>query len=180
MNNQNTKSLVIIALFAALISVSSYISIPLPFSPVPITLQTLVILLCGLLLSVKFAVASVSLWVLMGAVGLPVFANGKAGIGIVFGPTGGYIIGFIFAAGIIALLRGSNANPIRFAIAAVVGNFLVIYPFGVIGLMLIAKLPLGAAVANGVLPFIIGDIVKLVAAVSISMAMQKRAAHLLI
>ncbi len=180
MNNQNTKSLVTMALFAALIAVSSYISIPLPFSPVPITLQTLIILLCGLLLSVKFAMGSVALWVLMGAVGLPVFANGKAGIGIIFGPTGGYIFGFIFAAGVIALLRGNKANPIRYAIAAVVGNFLVIYPFGIIGLMLIAKLPLGAAVANGVLPFIIGDIVKLIAAVSISMAMQKRASHLLV
>ncbi len=177
---QKTKSLTIVALFGALIAVSSYISIPLPFSPTPLTLQTLVILLCGLLLSARYAVSATALWLAMGAIGLPVFSGGKAGIATVFGPTGGYIFGFVIAAGVIALLRGKEANLVRFSLAAVVGNFLVIYPLGVAGLMLVAGMPLNAAIAAGVTPFIIGDIIKLIAAVSISIALHKRAKQYLI
>ncbi len=177
---QKTKSLTITALFAALIAVSSYISIPLPFSEAPLTLQTLAVLLCGLLLSPRYAAAAPALWLLMGAIGLPVFSGGKAGIATVFGPTGGYIFGFVIAAAIIALLRGKQANLLRFSIAAAIGNFLVIYPLGVIGLMLVLKLPLAAAIATGITPFIVADIIKLIAAVMIGMAVQQRAAQYLI
>ncbi len=179
MQNNNLRAMLTAALFSAIIAVTSYISIPLPFSPVPISLQTLAILLCGLLLAPKYAFLASGLWLLMGAIGLPVFANGSSGIGIVFGPTGGYIIGFVIAAVVISLIRGQNANAMRFYIAACVGNFLIIYPLGILGLMVIAKLPLAAAIANGMLPFIIGDIVKIIAAVSIGLALNARAKHLL-
>lgn len=179
MQNKNLRAMLTAALFSAIIAVSGYISIPLPFSPVPISLQTLAVLLCGLLLTPQYAFLASGLWLLMGTIGLPVFANGTSGIGIVFGPTGGYIFGFVIAAVVISLLRGRDANTVRFYLAAFVGNFLIIYPLGIIGLMLIAKLPLEAAIVNGMLPFIIGDIVKIVAAVSIGLALNKRAKHLL-
>ena len=103
-----TKELTIMALFAALLCVSSYISIPLPFSPVVLTLQTLVVNLIALILPPKKAVLTVVVWILLGAVGLPVFSGGVGGPAKLFGPTGGYIFGFVAAVWLISLLKGAQ------------------------------------------------------------------------
>ena len=84
-----------IALLTALIAVSSYIVIPLPFSPVPVTGQTLAIMLCALLLTPKQATFTLITYSFIGLSGVPVFAGGAAGPGVILGPTGGFIIGFI-------------------------------------------------------------------------------------
>ncbi len=168
----NTKKLVYIAFIASLISVLSYVSIPLPFSPVPVTGQTLAIILAGLLLDPKSAAASVGLWIAMAAIGLPVLSGGKAGLAAVLGPTGGYIFGFLVAAVVISLIRGKSQKIPQLVIAIVIGT-IVIYAMGVTGLMLVTGMPLVAAITNGVLPFLIGDTLKAIIAVFVAIPLYR-------
>lgn len=100
----STKDIVFCSLFASLTAVFGYIRIPLPFSPVPITLQTLAVMLAGSLLPPKTAFLSMVVYILMRVAGLPVFALGPAGFGVLLGPTGGYIMSWPIAAYIIAFL----------------------------------------------------------------------------
>lgn len=175
-----TKVITTIALLVALLSVFSYLAIPIPFSPTPVTMQTLGILLIGLLLSPQYAALTVAIWIAMGAIGLPVFAKGTSGLATLFGPTGGYIFGFLACAVFIAWARGKVPNALRYSIVAAIGNYIIIYSLGVLGLMFIAKLPFTAAIANGVLPFIVGDIIKIAIAVFVAMALQRSAKQYLI
>ena len=94
----NTASLVLCGLFAALTAICSYITIPLGFTPVPINLATLAVFLAGGLLGKKYGTASIAVYVMMGAVGIPVFAGFQGGVGVLAGPTGGFIAGYIAAA----------------------------------------------------------------------------------
>jgi len=96
-----TTSLVVCGLFAALTAICSYISIPLGFTPVPVTLGTLAVFLAGGILGKKYGTLSITVYVILGAVGVPVFAGFRGGIGVLAGPTGGYIIGYIAAAFIV-------------------------------------------------------------------------------
>lgn len=175
-----TKVITTISLLVALLSVFSYLAIPLPFSQTPVTMQTLGILLIGLLLSPQYAAITVAIWIAMGAIGLPVFAKGTSGLATLFGPTGGYIFGFLACAVFVAWMRGKEPNVVRYSIVATIGNFIIIYTLGVLGLMLVAKLPLAAAITNGVLPFIVGDIIKIAIAVFVAMALQRSAKQYLI
>ena len=143
------------AAFIALITLGSWISIP--FVPVPFTLQTLFVLLAGAVMK-RSAVVPVALYVLLGALGLPLFHNGLAGAGVLLGPTGGYLIGFIPAALIAGLAYGHRSGPIR--AGGLAAATLVIYACGVTGLMYSARLDLVPAVIAGALPFIAGDTVK--------------------
>ncbi len=174
MENEKTKSnpsslrgLVYAALFGAGTAVGAYIMVPIP--PVPITLQTLFLYLAGALLGGRLAALSQVVYITIGIIGLPVFAGGKGGLGILFGPTGGYLIGFIPAAYLIGKWNELLKKPssIHLALSMAVGT-LLIYLLGVPQLSLVAKLGLGKAVAVGALPFLIGDGVKIVSATLIS------------
>lgn len=164
-----------IALFASLTAALGYFSIPLPFSPVPVSGQTLAIILAGLLLTPRAAGSSIGLWVMMGVIGLPVFSGGRAGFGVLMGPSGGYIIGFIVCAWFIAMFRGKTPNIARFAVISAFGSFVIIYAFGLMGLMVTTGMTLPAAFTAGVVPFLIGDTIKIVAAVAIAIPLHKHA-----
>lgn len=145
------------SLFVAL---SARIAIPLPFSPVPITGQTLAVLLVGTLLGSRRGASSLLLYLLEGGLGLPVFAGGMSGLAYMVGPTGGYLIGFVcaaFAAGLLAEKKWDR-RPQKSALAMLLGN-LVIY---VCGLSWLARF-VGAdkVLALGFYPFIPGDLMKL-------------------
>ncbi len=174
MENEKSKSslsslrgLVYAALFGAGTAVGAFIMVPIP--PVPITLQTLFLYLAAIMLGARLATLSQVVYITIGIIGLPVFAGGKAGLGVLFGPTGGYLVGFIPAAYIIGKWNEMLKKPslIQAALSMVAGT-LIIYLFGVFQLSLVAKLGLGKAVAVGALPFLIGDGVKIVAATLIS------------
>jgi len=150
-----SKIIAYTAAFIGLIALGSWISIP--FFPVPLTLQTLFVLLAGVAMK-RHAVIPVSLYLLMGAAGLPVFHNGVAGIGILLGPTGGYLIGFI-AAALIAGLAWEHPSKIVRAAGLITATF-VIYAFGVAWLMVSTGIGFLPAIVAGVLPFIFGDLVK--------------------
>jgi biotin transport system substrate-specific component len=151
------------AVFIGLITLGSWISIP--FLPVPFTLQTLFVLLAGAVMK-RSAVIPVGLYIVMGAAGLPVFHNGAAGIGVLLGPTGGYLIGFASAALITGIVYEFPQELIR--ITGLILATAATYVCGVAWLVYSTGLGIGPAVAAGVLPFIAGDCVKAGAAALIA------------
>jgi biotin transport system substrate-specific component len=153
------------SLLAALTAVGAYIAIPV--GPVPIVLQSLFILLAGLLLGSTWGVAGVGIYLLAGALGLPVFAGGAGGIGRFLGPTGGYLLGFLPAVYIIGLISEQKKQNTLIDITAMLCGTIIIYTCGVSWLKVLTGIDLKKAVAVGVIPFLIGDALKIAAAVLI-------------
>lgn len=143
------------AVFIGLITLGSWISVPV--IPVPFTLQTLFVLLAGTVMK-RSAVIPVSLYLILGALGLPVFHNGIAGIGVFLGPTGGYLVGFIGAALLTGLAYEHPSPPIR--ILGLVLATLVIYTVGIGWLMVSLGREFPVAFSFGALPFLAGDVLK--------------------
>lgn len=160
------RAMLLTALFAALTAVLSFIRIPLPFTPVPVTGQTMATMLAGAILGPYWGTLSQVLYVAMGMVGLPVFAGGTAGPGVLVGPTGGYLVGFIAGAWVIGtLLPVKHAvGNVRMFLALFTGGVLVVYLFGIPWLAAVAGLSFRQAVLVGALPFLPGDVLKVVAA----------------
>lgn len=155
--------LVYTAIGAALIAVCSFISIP---TTVPFTMQTFAVFLVLLALGGRRGTASVFLYVLMGAVGLPVFSGFKGGFGVLLGSTGGYIIGFILMGLIYALMTGILGNKLMIEILSLVIGLIVCYAFGTVWFMTVYMRetgPIGVMAVLGwcVFPFIIPDLVKM-------------------
>ncbi|NLZ30385.1 MAG: biotin transporter BioY [Methanomicrobiales archaeon] len=148
--------------FVALIAAGSWISIPLP--PVPLTLQTLFVLLAGVVMQ-RYAVIPVGLYILLGAANLPVFHNGTAGLGVLLGPTGGFLLGFIPAALITGLAYERESSRIR--IAGLIVACAIYLSAGAAWLSYSASIPLPRAILIGVAPFVIGDTLKAAAAYTI-------------
>ena len=144
--------------------VAAFAQIEIPLQPVPITGQTFAVLLVGAALGSRRGAASLALYLAEGALGLPFFAGGAHGLGILTGATAGYLVGFIAAAYVIGLLaeRGLERNVRTSLLPFLVGT-LVIYAFGVTWLAILLG-SLSKAIAAGLLPFLIGDAIKLVAA----------------
>jgi biotin transport system substrate-specific component len=157
-----------------LITLSSYITIPL--YPVPVTAQTLVVLLIGLSFGWRLSFLTLSLYLFQGAVGLPVFAGGAGGLAALFGPTGGYLFGFVAAGSLLGLLarRGFGKNFLTTIIAMLAGNA-VIYLFGVSWLA--NFIGIENAVKHGVLPFLYGDVLKIFVAAALIPVAWKFLSH---
>ena len=157
LKNKKLYKLVLSAMFVAVIAICSWISIP---TTVPFTLQTLGIFIAAGLLGWKYGTLSVAVYILLGLVGVPVFANFSSGVGAIMGPTGGYIIGFLFTAVFLAATRGEKYNFKRYALLGCVVGIPLIYLFGFVQLKLVTGMPWDKAFMTGVLPFIPLDIVK--------------------
>lgn len=142
---------------AALTAIAAQVQ--LPMWPVPLTMQTFAVLLVGAVLGAKRGALSLSLYLALGSAGLPVFASAKSLTGVL--PTAGYIIGFVAAAALVGFLasRGFSATPVKVALSFLAGS-LVIYGFGVTGLMFALGLDFATAVSVGVIPFLVGDAAK--------------------
>jgi len=179
MKTNRLYSTIYIGLCAALIAVCSQIQIP---GPVPFTLQTFAVFLACGVLGGKRGTVSVLIYILLGAVGLPVFAGFKGGIGALLGTTGGYIIGFIFSALVmwlfeVLLKNGSAKKIIPLGISMVMG-LIVCYAFGTAWFMTVytnTKEPIGIVTALSwcVFPFIIPDIVKIALALALTSRLRK-------
>lgn len=159
-----TAEMTKMALMVAMNCVSAYIIIPLPFSLSPLALQTLIVNLTGYVLNAKQAFMTMLVYLLVGLAGVPVFTGGSAGPGKLFGPTGGYIIGFLFTAVFLAYFRGEKYSFKRYALLGCVIGIPLIYVFGVVQLKLITGMGWDKAIMTGALPFIPLDIVKCLAA----------------
>lgn len=158
MTSSKTYSLVLTAFGAAIIAVLAQITIPLPL--VPITGQTLAIGLIVTILGVKYGTLAVGLYILLGAIGLPVFTGMSGGLSILVGPTGGYIVGFILT----ALVMGTYLNKFGFtyfhAIIANIIGMLITLTFGTVWLKIVADMSFMAAFMAGAAPFIVLEIIK--------------------
>ena len=163
-----TAEMTKMALMVAMNCVSAYIIIPLPFSLSPLALQTMIVNLTGYVLNAKQAFMTMLVYLLVGLAGVPVFTGGSAGPGKLFGPTGGYIIGFLFTAVFLAYFRGEKYSFKRYALLGCVIGIPLIYVFGVVQLKLITGMGWDKAIMTGALPFIPLDIVKCLAAAVIA------------
>jgi biotin transport system substrate-specific component len=147
-----------------LLAVLAQVSVPLPFTPIPLTGQTFGVLLIGSALGAKRGLASVILYILIGALGMPFFAGGASGWHVLVGATAGYLVGFVFAAYLIGLLaeRGLDRAFRTSFIPFLIGT-LVIYIFGSVWLTFILG-NFNRAILVGILPFLFGDVIKLILA----------------
>lgn len=160
----SVRNMALAGLFASLLAVSSQISIPL--GPVPHTLQIFFVLLAGLLLGGHWGFISVVVWIALGVFGLPVFSQGKAGIAVLAGPTGGFLVGFALCAFAVGrLLAGASYGYFR-TVAIMFAGLAIVYAVGLIGFMLSFEyflhkpMTIEKAVAIAVAPFLPFDIVK--------------------
>jgi biotin transport system substrate-specific component len=158
------------SLLASLTAAGAYLAIPI--GPVPIVLQSLFIFLSGLLLGSRWGVASVGVYLLAGALGLPVFAGGVGGIGRFAGPTGGYLLGFLPAVYVIGLITEKTRKCVVFDVFAMVCGSIIIYSCGVSWLKILTGMTLAKTMVVGIYPFILGDVLKIVAAVPIAKALR--------
>lgn len=154
-----------VALFSALTAVGAFIVIPLPFSLVPVTLQTLFTYMAGGLLGGYLGALSQLIYILIGVSGLPVFASGNAGPSVLLGPTGGYLVGFVAGAFIIGkMAEAKERSSFLWLLTCMIVGTIIIYTSGIVQLMNWMKIGLSEAVFTGVAPFIVGDALKIILA----------------
>lgn len=150
---------------ALLIFLTARISVALPGNPVPFTMQNFGILVVGGALGLRRGGVAAIVYVLLGVVGLPFFAEGRGGLQVIWGATGGYLVGFIAAAALVGRLAELGWDRrLGGAIGATALGTLVIYAIGVPWLAVVVGLSAGEAISTGLVPFLLGDILKLLAA----------------
>ena len=167
----STRSLVIMAMFAAVLCVSAYISIPLPNGS-HITALNFIVTIIALVFPLEQSALILIIWTLLGFAGVPVFIGGNAGAGYLFGPLGGFSFAFILIAILVPLIRGQKYNRIMYTIVAIASAVLVDL-IGSLWLMVAADMTLKAALLAGFAPFIVLDIVKAVIAAQIAPQFKK-------
>ena len=154
-----------ISTMVALTAIAAQIAIYLPFTPVPLTLQTFVVLLGAAALGAQRAAISQFAYLSLALAGLPIMADGKGGLSAVYGATSGYLLGFILASILVGHLANKySTNRFGNVLLSYFLGSIVIYTLGVLGLIIWAKINLYSALAVGVIPFVIGDIFKALAA----------------
>ncbi len=180
--NNKTLMLTLTALFAAVLAAASWISVPLPFTPIPINLGTLAVTLSGALLGRKYGPLSVLIYILLGAVGIPVFAGFSGGLSHIVGPTGGYIAGYLTSSFITGFIMDTCYNEDKLdgwkkyaliALAALLGTASC-YIIGTLWFMHLTGNSLAASLTMCVIPFLPGDAFK-IAAAAISVPVLRKA-----
>ncbi len=189
------NKLILCGLFAAIVAVCSWISLPLPFTQVPINLAILGVLIAGGTLGPKYGPISLGVYILLGAIGLPVFAGFASGLGTLVGPTGGFIVGYILCAGITGLgARPAKDPSARHAAVGPAGarsagaksagsaaklvffmalGVLACYSFGTVWYVILMKTSLWVGLVSCVFPFIPFDAIKIAAALLLVRRLQK-------
>jgi len=174
MNYSKLQMMIVTALFTAIIGILAQVTIPLPL--VPITGQTLAIGLAATILGSRHGMLSSILYLIIGAIGIPVFSQMSAGLGVIFGPTGGFIVGFIPTTFIIGLyLEKTKFTVTNAFIANVIGMFVTLI-IGTAWLKFAAGLSWTAAFLGGFAPFIVGGLIKAILAAWVGIAVRKRLA----
>lgn len=170
-----TRELVTAALVAALMAASAYVTIPM--QPVPVTLQVFFVALAALLLRPTWAAASMGIYLALGVAGVPVFSGGTGGVGILVGPTGGYLIGFAAGATVGAAVRVALENravkQVVADVVCVVAVIATVYACGVAQLASVANLTPAQAIVAGAVPFLGIDALKAVIAVGAAAAIRR-------
>jgi len=164
------KMTVYTSLFVAFIAIGAFIAIPI--GPVPIVLQNMFVLLAGIILGPVWGLACVAIYLLIGLAGLPVFAGGTSGIGKLFGPTGGYLLGYLPAVLATSWISKGLGRKLSSDIIAMVIGSLIVYAAGVPWLKAVTSMTYEKALAVGMYPFLIGDMLKIIAAAFIAKTLR--------
>lgn len=170
----SVKQLALTGLMAAVICVLGPVAFTIPISPVQISLGSLAVYFVVSVLGMKLGTVSVLVYILLGLAGLPVFAGFTGGPGKLFGPTGGYIIGYIFMSLLCGFFVDKWGNKLVLYFSGMVLGTLVLYLFGTVWLAYQASYTFPQALAAGVLPYIPGDLIKLIAAMAAGSQIRKR------
>lgn len=159
------KNAALVLGLTAFTAMCAQVSVPLPFTPVPLTLQTFAVLAGAAALGAERAVIAQVIYVVLAIAGFPVLAGGASGTDIVVGATGGYILGFVVASYVVGRIaeRGATTRVSATVIAYIAGTA-VVYALGVSWLSFVTHMSLRDAVVAGMIPFLIGDAIKAVAA----------------
>lgn len=169
----STKEIILCGLFASITGILSQISIPIPFTTVPLTMQVFAVLICGMILGPKLGFISQIIYIIIGAIGIPVYSQMSAGIGIMLGPTGGFIISFP----IVASLVGYFSKAYKTKTMIVLGMLLAIlisYIIGTLQFCAVTQLNFVEGLMACVIPFIGIDILKIVMAYGLGTKVNKR------
>lgn len=164
----------LMGLMTAVICVIAPFSITIPFSPVPLSLGTLAIYFVVSVLGMKRGLLSVLLYLLLGLVGIPVFSNFTGGIGKVFGPTGGYLVGYLFLAVICGFFADRWPNHFLFRFIGMVLGTAVCYIFGTLWLSYQASMTFSQAFLSAVVPFLPGDLIKIAIGLIVGRQVRQR------
>jgi biotin transport system substrate-specific component len=176
-NARLARRTIAIGLGALIVALAAQFAVPVPFSPVPMTLQPLAVLVVGGILGPAAGVAALVVYIALGAMGFPVFAGGGSGALHLVGPTGGYLLAFPVAAGITGALVGRGPSVLRVLVACALG-MMVIHIGGVAQLALLGGDP-ELAFRVGFLPFFTGDLLKIGLAALIILAVGSKLRSLL-
>lgn len=173
---QSTKihNLTFIGLLAALICVLAPISFPIPISPVPISMAFLAVYFCAIVGGMKRGTISVVVYILLGGIGVPVFAGWTAGFQKLAGPTGGYLIGYLFLAAITGYFADRFEDNLPICLFGMIMGTLICYLFGTVWLAVLMKVSFGKALFMGVIPYLPGDAVKIALALLSAFPLRKR------
>jgi biotin transport system substrate-specific component len=173
MRDSRTTGLVRAALAAALISASALVTVPI--GPVPVTLQILAVAVTVLLLSPRESLAALATYVGLGAIGLPVFSGGSGGFGVLLGPTGGFLLGFLLGAplGSFVRMRLADRHPFAADLAGIIVLIAVSYAAGLAQFVAVTDMTVAAAFTVAVAPFLVPDAIKAAIAVGIARAVRR-------
>ena len=169
--SQATVKVLSVGAFVVLTALGAYVRVPLPFTPVPITLQTFFVLLAACCLGANLASLSQAVYIVLGVAGLPLFSGLAGGMSVVFGPTGGYILGFMLGAYIVGSMIRRRDSFIWYLAVLSLGSLIILIA-GSIWLKFIMHISLHQAFGLGALPFLAGDSLK-VAAVAVFYAIYR-------
>lgn len=172
-NRLDTSSMTKIALLVAVLSASSYLVIPLPFTPIVLSMHTVMVNLIGLMLKPRYAAYTILVYLTLGLIGIPVFSGGTAGPGKLFGPTGGFYFGFFFAVIFISMLKGKKNNFVRYAVVTIGLGIPIQHLFAILFMCFHNGFNIQAAALTVSLPFIPGDIIKCVLASMLGVVIKR-------
>ena len=171
--SRTTHDFIGVATFTTLTALGAFVWIPLPFTPVPITLQTFFVLLGGATLGRKLGALSQLFYLGLGGLGLPIFAGVSGGLSRLAGPTGGYLIGFVLAAYLVGRMAEKKGTLWSLILIMGVGEGVILL-LGTLWLASLLRVGIGQALYLGLVPFLPGDAVKLIGAASICYGIQSK------
>jgi len=169
-DSKQLRMTVYTSLFVALIAIGAFIAIPI--GPVPIVLQNMFVLLAAIILGPVWGLSCVAVYLLIGLAGLPVFSAGGSGIGKLFGPTGGYLLGYLPCVFVTAIISKGLGKKMSSDIIAMVIGSLIVYAAGVPWLKVVTAMTFEKALTVGMIPFLPGDVLKIIAAAFIARTLR--------
>jgi len=173
-NRERVKKLTFTALFTSLIIVGGYIAIPVPMSPSPVAFTDMFVIMAGLYLGFRLGLVSVGAYILLGALGAPVFAGFTGGLGVLFSPRGGFIFGFLLTAGFCGLISRGRQLSFWLTLVTATAATIILFAIGVSCARLFFMESWAAAITAMLLPFIPGNVLKIVVIMLLEKSLRPR------